>query len=490
MFKNKSALLLTIVFILSFLIRFIGLGFSHFYGDETKIFYLDKTVPAFTFFMDQRKGPIQFIVVWIIEKFINGHDELITRIPFALAGFLSVIAFYYLAKKLFNNNTIIALLSTILFSFNGFNIAFSRTIQYQSFLTFFGLLAVYLFMNKKYLLSAMFLGLSVLSHYDGLFFLIPLLYLVLNDKSIKIKEVLIKFLLPLILLVSLFYVPYFATGYFKDNTFNYVLKRFNGDTTFSRNYSFFTFNFYNPYYVFFIFFVLPILLLAMNFPISKLLGKEEKSINIIRMLNLWFLIPFVLFQFFMSNPGTHIHNYFIPFYLLIGFTIYGIYHYIKNTYLKTFYSIFITLSFVFLIGTLFYIFIPQFNSGYPWNVAKYSAIHSKYQLFIYGFPYYRNWEEIRIYFKTLDSRVEGVFTNDGDTIAQYYLRDFNYTRPGSNFYPQYYIDIKNNQEFVDYKGYGSITKEEFYSNYTEVKRFDNAVVYKRIDRKTPLVMNQ
>lgn len=486
MFKNKNTLLLIIIFVLSFLVRFIGLGYSDFYGDETKTFYLDKTITASKFFMDQRKGPVQFLVVWGVEKFINGHDPLLTRLPFAVAGCLSVVVFYFLTKKLFNDK--VALLSTLLFAFNGFNIAFSRTIQYQTFLTLFGLGAVYLFINKKYLFSALALGMAILSHYDGLFFIIPLLYLVLNDKSIKIKEVLLKFLLPLVLVVGSFYIPYLVQGYFENNTVNYLAKRFTGDVTFSRNYSFFTFNFYNPAYLFLMFLLLPIVLLLKPVDVSKKDTKEES--NTVKLLTLWFFIPFVLFQFFMSNPGTHIHNYFIPLYMLTGYSIFEIYKLIKNKGFKYIYIAVISLCFVGLIAIPFYIFIPSFNAGYPWNVQRYSKIHDKYQLFIYGFPYSRNWNDIRAYFLNLDSRVEGVFTNDGDTIAQYYLREFNYTRPGSNFLPQYYIDVINNQEFLDYKIYVTLTKDEFYANYVEVKRFDNAVIYKRIERKTLPVINQ
>ena len=130
--SKKHTLILVFILVLSFLIRFVGVGYSNFYGDETKVFYLDKTIPAFEFFMDQRKGPMQFFVVWLVEKFSGVPDELYTRLPFAFAGFLSVVVFYLLSKKLFNDK--VALLSTILFSFSGFNIAFSRTVQYQSFL--------------------------------------------------------------------------------------------------------------------------------------------------------------------------------------------------------------------------------------------------------------------------------------------------------------------------------------------------------------------
>ena len=42
--------------------------------------------------------------------------------------------------------------------------------------------------------------------------------------------------------------------------------------------------------------------------------------------------------------------------------------------------------------------------------------------------------------------VNGVFTNDNDSYADYYLRGFAYTRPGPNFLPQYYVHVIDSQE--------------------------------------------
>ena len=214
--EKKEALLLSVLLVVSFLVRFIGLGYSHFYGDETKTFYLDKTVPATEFFLNQRKGPLQFFVVWITEKIVGGYNELFTRVPFALAGFLGVVMFYLVVKKLFDYK--VALVSTLLFSFSGFNLAFSRTIQYQSFLVLFGLLAVYfIFMftklkkTKHLVLSSLFLAFAFYAHYDALLFLFPVFYLLVTTKKKKKLQVILSyFILPLLLLVSIFYVPYVA----------------------------------------------------------------------------------------------------------------------------------------------------------------------------------------------------------------------------------------------------------------------------------------
>src|SRR3990172_11953629 len=99
-FEQTFLLLLVIA---SFSVRVSGLGYSHYYGDEIKTLYLDKTVAAFEFLLDQRKGPVQFVATWVMEKISGGHNEAWIRLPFSLASVLSVVVFYFVVKKLFGN---------------------------------------------------------------------------------------------------------------------------------------------------------------------------------------------------------------------------------------------------------------------------------------------------------------------------------------------------------------------------------------------------
>lgn len=167
---------LTFILLITVLLRFPGLGYSHFYGDETKTLYWDKRIPAKEFFLNQRKGPVQFFVVWAVETITGGFDELAVRMPFAVAGTVSVFIFYLILKSWFNKR--VGYIGAFLFATNGFFVAFSKTAQYQSLLWLFGLLAV-LFAEysvkksrhkKLYLvLSGLSLGLGFLSHYDAIF---------------------------------------------------------------------------------------------------------------------------------------------------------------------------------------------------------------------------------------------------------------------------------------------------------------------------------
>jgi len=138
---------LIVLIVAGFAVRFSGLGYSHFYGDEIKTLYLDKTIAASDFLLDQRKGPIQFVAAWVMEKISGGYDEAWVRLPFSLASVLSVVIFYFVVKKLFGNTA--SYFSTIIYAFSGFSVAFGRTAQYQSFLMLFGFLSLLFILLSK-----------------------------------------------------------------------------------------------------------------------------------------------------------------------------------------------------------------------------------------------------------------------------------------------------------------------------------------------------
>ncbi len=471
---NNLHYILFIVLTAAFFLRFSGLGDTTFYGDETKTFYLDKTVPAVKFLLDQRKGPVQFIVVWTTEQVIGGYDTFFTRLPFAWVGLLSIMVFYLVTEKLFEQKT--ALLATILFAFNGFFIAFSRTIQYQSFLVLFGLLAVYFVLlyyetetesRKHYLiLGSVFLALTYLSHYDAVFFGAVVAFIFVK-KIIKnkqaLKEIILYFVIPSTAIAALFYVPYYLYGYYFLNTVNYVGRRLVG-FGYEQNVSWYTFWVYNPSLIW------PLLSL---FFVPFLLRRSNWKRN---MVLFWFLVPFVTFQFIFTTPGTHIINYLIPFFIIVALGIKELYKLLE----KRIYRQVLLACLLFAFGAIFladlYAFVPFFNRGYPWK----DSINKDRHLFVYGFPYERGWEQISQYIEERGG-VRKIYTNDNDTIAQYYLRGISYTEPGPNYLPPFYVHVFDNQEFVDVPvKFGDRTIE---NNYQVEKEFfvdgeRTAILYK------------
>ena len=73
---------------IAFILRFINLGYSDYIPDETTVLYYLKQHQNFyswEFFLEQRKGPVQFIAAYIPYFFTHDvFNQLAQRIPFAL----------------------------------------------------------------------------------------------------------------------------------------------------------------------------------------------------------------------------------------------------------------------------------------------------------------------------------------------------------------------------------------------------------------------
>lgn len=452
-------LFIIFLFITSSFLRLTQLGYSSFYGDETKVLYLRKDIGAKDFIFNQRKGPMQYLVAWGTEKIFGVYNEFYTRLPFAIFGILSVVLVYFLTKNLFNVES--AVIASLLFNFNGFFIGFSRTVQYQSILLFFSLLSIhctYQFIYKAksrfYLFAASFFtSIALLSHWDGLFFLLPqvilLLAYILNDsvrytQRTKIYQTILYYFLPLFVLCSFFYFPYITQGYFNNYFFNYISKRALGIEQLANN-SFITTFIYNPNLLYFLSFFAIFIVVFFT---------ENNKKIIVSTLLTWFISAFFLYEYGISNPGTHIYVYLTPLILLFSYGTSIIYSFCK----KKVHSYILQSVFLVYTLTLFiycsYVFIPYLNTGYPWintsifrvlplrNIEKYR--HNN-QLFLYGFVYNRGWDQISEYLKS--KGIHNFYTNDNVTVGEYYLLGVPATPIDHEQLPEYYISVYDNQEF-------------------------------------------
>lgn len=416
--KNNKIEILFLIFIgiISLSLRFIDLGFHHYYGDEVKTLFLRKDQSAFDFLMEQRKGPVQFLIVWVTEKITNGFDEFSIRLPFAIFGVLLVYTFYYFVRFTLNYNLVVSIFSTFLLALNGIYIAFSRTAQYQMVYLVFGFLTLIFF--KKYLdekvkkkriwyfiLSVFFFTLGLLTHYDVLFFLLPLFFIFKEYKKIILMFVVS------CSLAFVFYGPQIYLGFFTENTAGYLTKRIIGKE-YLPSYTPYTFLLYNPMYLY-----LALVMLLSIYGYFKT-SKNEKEIY-----GRWFFIPFILLDFFVLIPGTHVHNYLFPLFILAG---------IGFDNLKKIWSFslgFVSLIFVTLVQLQ--VFLPKLNLGYPFADASLLGIpqmkiNKGYSTPIYGFVYNRSWREIGEFMKK-QKRVPSFTTNENKVVAEYYLFGYSYT---------------------------------------------------------------
>lgn len=93
--KFKTIIPLIYLIFVTLWLRLSNLGYSNYQGDEIKALYLPQLGEnLLDFLLRQRKGPIQFLVTYGMRIFNPSYDnELLMRLPFALAGILAIYFF-------------------------------------------------------------------------------------------------------------------------------------------------------------------------------------------------------------------------------------------------------------------------------------------------------------------------------------------------------------------------------------------------------------
>jgi 4-amino-4-deoxy-L-arabinose transferase-like glycosyltransferase len=470
---------LTFLLIIAAILRLFNLGYSDYQGDEIKALFLpEQGQSIWDFLLTQRKGPLQFVVTWAVKLVDPSYDnQFLLRVPFALAGIISVYFFYKLVKEHFGNR--ISLYATLFFVTNGFLIAFSRIAQYQSLVIVFMLGALY-FMTiavtkkgyevKGIVLGFLFWALSLLSHYDGIFiapFAGYLIYRWWASSSLDPRKkvtIVGSSCLMFVAILALFYVPFMLS--LTDKTLDYWEGRLTGEVSGKISSSMYLFSVYQPIYVvhfYKILAVLGFLLAAVSFIKRESKAKkilEKTSIMIISnkkallALIAWVVPPVVFMEKIVYIPGTHIYVYLIPLFIFLAFGIYFVENVMKGIVGKNIgRSVFIygvIILFSFICAQSYAVFVDN-GVEYPWREEKFflwtfPRPNAIYHLSMFGFPYYRNWEGIRDYLKssTLEPTIAAYSTNERKALARYYIN----LEKSSNK-AGIYIYIKNPQSFTN-----------------------------------------
>lgn len=245
--KHWLYILVCLLIIYSVFVRFQGLGYSDFQGDETNPLrfmgeYYGKRASItefYSFLLEQKRGPGQYIINYINVFIFGFHGEFFIRLPFFIFSVLAFFSIYKLATKMFNKQ--VALFSVFFIALNGLYIAFARITQYQTFMYFVTPLAIFLYLQafenknfKRIALSGFLLSLCLLGHYDTLtvgsffaFFLIAHIIRKPKDFKYVLKSsglFLFFFLVPAIL----FYIPFFKDSYYTKTTSGYLAGRLFG----------------------------------------------------------------------------------------------------------------------------------------------------------------------------------------------------------------------------------------------------------------------
>lgn len=104
--------------------------------------------------------------MWLGMK-IFGEKSFGWRVPGAILGTLSVYLIYLIAKRIFDDEPL-AVLSAFVFSLDGLGLVLSRIGMNDSYILFFALLSIYLFLRDKYFFSSLAWGLALSSKWSAL----------------------------------------------------------------------------------------------------------------------------------------------------------------------------------------------------------------------------------------------------------------------------------------------------------------------------------
>lgn len=463
----KQNFLLIILGFSTLWLRIVNLGYSDYQGDEIKALFLPEEGQTISnFLLNQRKGPMQFMITFLLKLIDPTYSHrFFMRLPFALAGIAAVFFFYKLVELYFSKKT--AFFSAFFLATNGFFIAFSRIIQYQSFVILFMILALYFFSlsykNKDWKTKGLYFGfiswaLSILSHYDGVFiapFVLYTFYCWIKSYNIKdLKTFLRSFILPGLIfsiMLALFYIPFVLE--ISKSTLSYWKGRIEG-TGGKISSSKYLFTVYQPIYVIHIYTALAFL---GGIRILWKLWQNFRKENYDRLfmysaLGLWFISAFGFMEFFVNIPGTHVYTYLISLFIILGLGVTLIYELFTKYINKFSFGSFLfwlgtTLIFIFLFAQSHQVFVDH-ATEYPWQSEKFFFWEFPrptpiFHLSMFGFPYYRNWAEIGDFIEASENN--GYYsTNERKSIARYHIPFEKDTEEAGHF-----VYIKNPQSFTN-----------------------------------------
>ncbi|HOM78309.1 MAG TPA: phospholipid carrier-dependent glycosyltransferase [bacterium] len=479
---------LVLLMLLTIWLRFVNLGYSDFQGDEIKALLIPEEGQSVSnFLLTQRKGPIQFVITYLMGFITTGYsNRLIMRLPFAMAGSLAVFFFFKLLVLHLRSRKL-AFFASFFLATNGFFIGFSRIVQYQSFVIFFMILSLYFmtlaiekdsWKNKGLLLGFSCWALSILSHYDGVFIFPFVLYLMYawakKYNQLNFKALVRSFWLPALfftLLILAFYVPFVLE--LSKSTLDYWQGRIAG-TGNKISSSIYLFRVYQPIYAIYIYLILGSLgtlkilaTILVNFK-KKNFDKCFLYISIL----LWFVIPFVFLEGYVKIPGTHIYTYLLPGFIGMALGIRLIEKSLTKflgriAFARFLFFLGVSVVFTFLFMQSNQVFVDH-QKEYPWEseeffIWTFPKPTPIFHLSMFGFPYYRNWDEIGRF--VMNSENNGFYaTNERESIARYHVRLQKSTNDAGHF-----IYIKNPQSFTN-----EITNKKaayWIENYSSIATF-------------------
>ncbi len=186
---------LTLILLLAAFFRLADLGYSEFQGDEALA--MISAAEALEGHSDalflRGKGPGEVLLPMTLWRLTGTVNELIARLPFAIAGLLMVLTVYLLGRRLWSERA--GLIAAALLALNGFMVGFSRIVQYQVLVVWLSALALLCIWEWRAdgrarwaALAGICLGAGLLAHYDAVLVVPALAYLQISNLQSQISN--------------------------------------------------------------------------------------------------------------------------------------------------------------------------------------------------------------------------------------------------------------------------------------------------------------
>ena len=450
--------------VLAAVFRFPWLGYSEFQGDEAIVML--KAAAAVQGRGDvvflHKKGPAEILIPMALLALAGRLPEAWARLPFALAGLGGLALLYLLGREMASERA--GLWAALLMALNGYLVAFSRIVQYQSLVFFLSALALwcgYRFWQEcvaakeragRYLiLAGLFAGVGLLAHYDAAFVLPPLGYLIW-DRWRRLREkrgaILHSFLLTLALLTAIllsFYLPFVLHPHFQAAR-SYISARTGGRPPyFNLHHFWINSTIYNS--VYYVLLMVALLLLAVGWHLKRFLtgGANELA----KATWMWFAGPFLLYTFLLRDPRTHLYIMFPSWALVAGMALaWGLGRLWSRLSRTVVYGVLGTLSLL-SAGYLYLAFLqhsPLYQRTYPQHrAALYPTPYGDRfpEIDIFGFPYRAGWKVIGALYQA--GVLQGDYdSNEEEPITRWYTRG----AVRCPHWPRYYFMAWNAQDEV------------------------------------------
>ena len=429
--RNNKFIVLQIALLIgiSFLLRLQGLGYSDFQGDEilTLCRVSDYKNPSqfFAYLFGQRKGPVQYLITCAFSIFDPVFSsELALRLPFAIANLLALACFFLLVCRLFKLPT--AIYASFLFATNGIFIAFARIVQYQSLVILGGVVGILglalALQHEKWRVAGLYLGfasiaISILAHFDGVFFVPPMAVLVLHwwlkfrnqPDFARLRMHLIAAATLSMFLVLGFYIAYGL--HLGPSQLDYWESRRTSVSTDILQ----LFQFYNPG---------PVVWICLGW---VLLGLTCIRRSIGWQVILAWLLPSLIFMVLIfKDSRTHAYTYLLPLLIVAGIGIDAMIGWLQTLLRNRSFRVVeaaVLATFLIFSYLSYEVFIDH-DPEYPWNPKHVLGMtfEGGFLEGTFGFPYSRGWRSIGGWFQGLSDNEDLILvTNEKRQIATFYL---------------------------------------------------------------------